>query len=74
MIESYSLLKFLAVFGNLLMTWGFLTWLACAVFCANLAYAKKRNGFLWFLAGLAFSIIALIAIAGMPVKPSEDNA
>ena len=40
----------------------------CGVFCARLAKAKGHNGGTWFIAGLLFSVIALIAIAGMPPR------
>lgn len=40
----------------------------CACFTAVVANAKGYKILPWFLAGLCFTLIALIAIAGMPVK------
>ncbi len=38
-------------------------------FTAIVADEKGYNKFLWFLGGLFFYVIPLIAIAGMPLKP-----
>jgi Fe2+ transport system protein B len=49
------------------------SYLACGIiiggFCAFLAKAKNRDSAAWFFGGLFFSVIALIAIAGAPIKP-----
>ena len=36
------------------------------LFCFNVAEEKGYNGFLWFIGGFLFSVIALIAVAGLP--------
>ena len=41
-------------------------WLASAFFTAAVAQAKGHNGTMWFLGGLGFGLIALIAACGMP--------
>jgi hypothetical protein len=38
------------------------------LFCMAMAEAKNRNPWLWLLLGWLFGWIALIAIAGFPVK------
>lgn len=41
-------------------------WVACGGFAAYLASEKARSGAAWFLLGLAFGPLALIAAAGVP--------
>ena len=38
------------------------------LFVSNVAQEKGYNGFVWFLGGFLFSVIALIAVAGLPDK------
>lgn len=46
-------------------------WLVVAGFTAAIASAKGRNGAGWFVLGLLFSLVALIAAAAMPsLKPA----
>ena len=45
---------------------GFIT----ACYTAVVANAKGHNKFTWFAKALFFNLIALIAIAGMPIKQS----
>lgn len=45
---------------------GFIT----ACYTAIVANAKGHNKFTWFAKALFFNLIALIAIAGMPIKQS----
>lgn len=45
------------------------TSLSCAGLCAWLASQKRRDGSSWFMLGLLFSVLALIAIAGAPNGP-----
>ena len=40
----------------------------CGSYCATLAEEKKRSAMLWFLGGFFFGIIALIAVAGIPIS------
>ncbi len=42
-------------------------------FCAFLAKQKNRDTGAWFLLGLLFSLIALIAIAASPVRQKESK-
>jgi len=42
-------------------------------FSSKLASEKGYDKTLWFLGGLFFNIIALIAIAGLPVKDIEQE-
>lgn len=41
-------------------------WVACGGFAAYLASEKSRSGAAWFLLGLLFGPLALIAAAGVP--------
>jgi hypothetical protein len=47
--------------------------IVCGFFCEAVAEAKNRPVLGWFLAGFFFSIIALLAIVGMPVKEKEKT-
>lgn len=57
-------LKWLAALGTV---WAFITIFGCAIFSAIVAKSKNRSAFAWFLAGLFFNLVALLAIVGMPV-------
>ncbi len=48
-------------------TLGFIT----AWYTAVVANAKGYNKFIWFVNGFFFTFIALIAIAGMPMKQNK---
>jgi len=39
----------------------------CGSYCSYVAWLKGYDGFRWFFGGLVFNIVALIAIAGMPM-------
>jgi hypothetical protein len=42
-------------------------------FTANLAQAKGYSFLVWFVAGFLFSLIALLAMIGMPVKERSNT-
>ena len=42
-------------------------WLACGVFSSMIANSKRRNGVLWFVLGVLFGPLALLAVGFMPV-------
>jgi hypothetical protein len=46
--------------------------IATGGFCCFLARAKDRDEVAWFFAGLFFSLIALIAIAGAPIRGEKE--
>lgn len=46
----------------------FLVAVASGIFCAFIASEKGRSGFAWFLLGMLFPIIALLAVIGVPSK------
>ncbi len=46
---------------------------AAGAFTATVAKAKGYDGTAWFIGGLCFSIFALIAIAGMPMKQDDEE-
>jgi hypothetical protein len=47
-------------------------WLGCILMCMSLAEEKGRSGFQWAIGGALFGILALIAIAGMPLQAQSD--
>jgi len=55
----------------------FLAWLilsfACGALCGRVAHAKGRSAGAWFAAGFALWMLALIAIAGMPVEGEKHD-
>ena len=40
--------------------------IVCAFLCSNVAKAKGYSSSSWFLAGLFFGVLALLAVAGLP--------
>jgi hypothetical protein len=46
-------------------------WLIVGVFTGVIAGSKNRSGFGWFLLGICFSLIALVAVAAMPALPGK---
>jgi hypothetical protein len=54
--------------------WFLAAWLAGAVFAAFIALEKNRCGLCWFAMGVLFGPLALIATAGLPVKPPRPPA
>lgn len=60
--------------GAFFFLWAFVGWVACGVFSAYVAAQKNRCIPCWFVWGVVFGPIALIAIVGVPVRglrPSE---
>lgn len=49
--------------------WLLTAWLASSVFAAFVALEKNRCGLCWFLMGVLFGPLALLATVGLPVKP-----
>ena len=47
-------------------------WVVCGGFAAYLASEKSRSGSVWFLLGLLFGPLGLIAAAGVP--PASTSA
>lgn len=42
--------------------------LVCAFYCAEIAGQKNQHSGSWFINGLLFGLLALIAVVGLPVK------
>lgn len=71
------------VLGGLTSVWMILAWLACAAFCGHLAEEKRYCWPCWFILGLLFGPLALLAAAGLPDRhvvrvaaisiPDEDS-
>jgi len=57
--------------NTLLTIWG-ISGVIIGAFCAYVAKQKNREAMPWFIGGLFFSIIALIAIAGVPVLENKE--
>ncbi|MBF6616651.1 MAG: hypothetical protein ITG07_08000 [Candidimonas sp.] len=55
--------------------WWPIAWLACAIFSWVVAREKQYNGFAWFLLGVLFGPVTLIATAGLPDRsaPRHDS-
>jgi hypothetical protein len=49
-----------------LVLWGLATWLAMAIFAGYVASQKGRCTWCWFVWGLVFGPVSLIASAGLP--------
>lgn len=61
---------------SLLGSYWLLAWFACAAFASHVASEKERCAVCWFLWGLGFGPMALLATVGLPdkSKPRGINA
>lgn len=57
---------------EIFLLYGVIIAAAGGVFSGVVAAAKKRDPLIWGIAGAAFPILGLIAIAAMPVKPETS--
>lgn len=64
------LFSFMAAFALL---WTPFAWLACAIFSWVVAREKQYSGFAWFLLGILFGPVALIATAGLPNRSAPHR-
>jgi len=55
------------------MIYMIIVWVCSAFLCGYIASQKNRGGIGWFLAGLAFGIFAVIAIAAVPSLSEEER-
>lgn len=56
--------------------WGLILYqaAACSLLCAFVAGQKNRDAAAWFVLGLFAGVLALIAVAGLPVAtPTSDS-
>lgn len=71
MMEPYAgigwLVKFMAYYG-------LLTWFMCGAFSSHVATEKSRCGICWFLWGIGFGPMALLAVVGLPDKTQPREA
>lgn len=51
---------------TILLIPGVIGWLVCAVLASTVASDKGQGGFSWFVGGILFGPLALIAVAGSP--------
>ncbi|ROT45001.1 hypothetical protein CHR62_09120 [Pusillimonas sp. NJUB218] len=56
------------ILGSLAGTWLLIGWLACGLFAGYVASEKNRCGICWFLWGVLFGPVALLASAGLPMR------
>lgn len=49
-------------------TYGLLVWFACGAFSSHVASEKDRCGVCWFIWGILFGPMALLATVGLPDK------
>ena len=59
----FEVLQFL---NALIFLWIVAGWMAVALYTAKVASAKGYRFGWWFVGGLVFSVVALIAAAGLP--------
>ncbi len=57
---------------NILMFgWIFVAWVATAFYTATVASDKGKRFGWWFIGGILFSLVALIAAAGLPDRADD---
>lgn len=56
----------LASFLAAYVLWWPIAWIACAFFSWVVAREKQYSGFAWFLLGILFGPVTLVAAAGLP--------
>lgn len=56
----------LGFLNTLILLWIVAAWMAVAFYTATVASAKGYRFGWWLIGGLAFSLVALIAAAGLP--------
>lgn len=60
--------------GNIFLTMLIFAVVPAAVLCSTVAYSKHRSAAGWFFLGLAFNLLALIAVAGIaPLNPKQSS-
>lgn len=69
-LNTALLASFLAAY----VLWWPIAWIACAIFSWVLAGEKQYSGFAWFLLGILFGPITLIAAAGLPDRSAPSRA
>lgn len=55
------------------LLWWPIAWLACAIFSWVVAREKQYSGFAWFVLGVLFGPITLIATAGLPDRSAPRH-
>lgn len=54
--------------------YGILAWFVCGAFCSHVASEKSRCAICWFLWGIGFGPMALLAVVGLPDKTPLKEA
>lgn len=65
---NHDYLAGIAAVGLYYVAWPVVLWIACAFFSGYVAGEKGRWGFVWFIWGVLFGPVALVAIAGLPPR------
>jgi len=66
-------LEFLIFLNFIIWIWVFAVWIATPWYTAVVAGDKGYSFRLWFIGGLVFSLVALIAAAGLPDASEDDG-
>ncbi|HWL29959.1 MAG TPA: hypothetical protein VNQ97_13735 [Burkholderiaceae bacterium] len=61
------------MFGSFVSMWALAAWVMCGFFAGHVAAEKGRCGFCWFLWGLAFGPMALLATVGLPDNKTQRH-
>lgn len=56
----------LAGFASFMGLYGLIAWFACGAFSSHVASEKNRCGICWFIWGIIFGPMALLAVVGLP--------
>ena len=66
------MMQALQLINLLILLWFVGLWIAAATYTAVIAEAKGRSFGCWLLGGLIFSLVALIAAAGLPDRSVNE--
>jgi len=57
-----------------LMFLGVVVWIGCAILCGYVAEEKGHGFAEWLLLGVLLGVVALIAVAGLPVRDARRRS
>ena len=63
--------ELMALLGMSFASWALMSWLACAFLAAFVASEKYRCTTCWFVVGLLFGPVGLLAVVGLPDRGEE---
>jgi len=65
-MDSYGVGYALGGFVSIMWLYALLSWFACGAFASHVASEKSRCGICWFIWGILFGPMALLAAVGLP--------